>query len=343
MYSENMDKFEITKVVRAISDFVIEDVSNWYIRRNRRRFWKTEVDDDKKAVYNTTYEILLGVSKLIAPFAPFISEEIYRNLTDKKSVHIDFIPDADLNLIDNVLEEKMEIVRNLVTIGRASREKVKIKVRQPLKEIVIDFALKEKIGDLTELVKEELNVKEVVFEKDLSEFMNYSLKPNFKVCGKVLGSKIKEFGNYLNEVNPKAFIDELENGSVKIVLNGEEVEILKDYVDVKVNAKEGFDVTMENNLFVILDTALTDELLNEGFAREIVSKVQQLRKTNDYDVLDEIIIKYVATDRLNIAIENYKEFIMTETLATEIVRVENLEAEEVDFNGESGKLFVERI
>ena len=173
--------------------------------------------------------------------------------------------------------------------------------------------------------------------------MNYSLKPNFKVCGKVLGSKIKEFGNYLNEVNPKAFIDELENGSVKIVLNVEEVEILKDYVDVKVNAKEGFDVTMENNLFVILDTALTDELLNEGFAREIVSKVQQLRKTNDYDVLDEIIIKYVATDRLNIAIENYKEFIMTETLATEIVRVENLEAEEVDFNGESGKLFVERI
>ena len=343
MYSENMDKFEITKVVRAISDFVIEDVSNWYIRRNRRRFWKTEVDDDKKAVYNTTYEILLGVSKLIAPFAPFISEEIYRNLTDKKSVHIDFIPDADLNLIDNVLEEKMEIVRNLVTIGRASREKVKIKVRQPLKEIVIDFTLKEKIGDLTELVKEELNVKEVVFEKDLSEFMNYSLKPNFKVCGKVLGSKIKEFGNYLNEVNPKAFIDELENGSVKIVLNVEEVEILKDYVDVKVNAKEGFDVTMENNLFVILDTALTDELLNEGFAREIVSKVQQLRKTNDYDVLDEIIIKYVATDRLNIAIENYKEFIMTETLATEIVRVENLEAEEVDFNGESGKLFVERI
>ena len=237
----------------------------------------------------------------------------------------------------------MEIVRNLVTIGRASREKVKIKVRQPLKEIVIDFTLKEKIGDLTELVKEELNVKEVVFEKDLSEFMNYSLKPNFKVCGKVLGSKIKEFGNYLNEVNPKAFIDELENGSVKIVLNVEEVEILKDYVDVKVNAKEGFDVTMENNLFVILDTALTDELLNEGFAREIVSKVQQLRKTNDYDVLDEIIIKYVATDRLNIAIENYKEFIMTETLATEIVRVENLEAEEVDFNGESGKLFVERI
>ena len=237
----------------------------------------------------------------------------------------------------------MEIVRNLVTIGRASREKVKIKVRQPLKEIVIDFTLKEKIGDLTELVKEELNVKEVVFEKDLSEFMNYSLKPNFKVCGKVLGSKIKEFGNYLNEVNPKAFIDELENGSIKIVLNVEEVEILKDYVDVKVNAKEGFDVTMENNLFVILDTALTDELLNEGFAREIVSKVQQLRKTNDYDVLDEIIIKYVATDRLNIAIENYKEFIMTETLATEIVRVENLEAEEVDFNGESGKLFVERI
>ncbi len=189
MYNENMDKFEVTKVVRAISDFVIEDLSNWYIRRNRRRFWKTEVDDDKKAVYNTTYEILLGISKIIAPITPFIAEEMYCNLTDKKSVHLDFIPEYNEKLIDEKLEEKMDIVRNLVTIGRASREKVKIKVRQPLSEIVVDYALEEKIGDLTELIMEELNVKKVVFEKDLSEFMNYMLKPDFKVCGNFLVQK----------------------------------------------------------------------------------------------------------------------------------------------------------
>jgi len=298
MYNENMDKFEVTKVVRAISDFVIEDLSNWYIRRNRRRFWNTEVDDDKKAVYNTTYEILLGISKIIAPITPFVAEEMYRNLTDKKSVHLDFIPECDESLIDEALEEKMDIVRNLVTIGRASREKVKIKVRQPLSEIVVDFDLKEKIGDLEELIKEELNVKKVVFEKDLSGFMNYMLKPDFKVCGKILGAKIKEFGKFLNEINPKEFLEKLEKGSVFVNLNGEETEILKEYVDVKVSAKEGFDVTMENNLFVILDTTLTDELLDEGFAREVISKIQQMRKSADFDVLDEIRIKCACSERL---------------------------------------------
>ena len=343
MYTENMDKFEVTKVVRAISDFVIEDLSNWYIRRNRRRFWKTEVDDDKKAVYNTTYEILLGISKIVAPITPFVAEEMYRNLTDKKSVHLDFIPECDASLIDEALEEKMEIVRNLVTIGRASREKVKIKVRQPLSEIVVDFALKEKIGDLEELIMEELNVKKVVFEKDLSGFMNYMLKPDFKVCGKILGAKIKAFGNFLNETNPKEFLEKLEKGSVLVNLNGEDTEILKDYVDVKVSAKEGFDVTMENNLFVILDTTLTDELLDEGFAREIISKIQQMRKSADFDVLDEIKIKYTCTDRLKKAVENYKEFIMKETLGVELIFVDSLDTEEVDFNGELGKLFVERV
>ena len=343
MYTENMDKFEVTKVVRAISDFVIEDLSNWYIRRNRRRFWKTEVDDDKKAVYNTTYEILLGISKIVAPITPFVAEEMYRNLTDKKSVHLDFIPECDASLIDEALEEKMEIVRNLVTIGRASREKVKIKVRQPLSEIVVDFALKEKIGDLEELIMEELNVKKVVFEKDLSGFMNYMLKPDFKVCGKILGAKIKAFGNFLNETNPKEFLEKLENGAVLVNLNGEDTEILKEYVDVKVSAKEGFDVTMENNLFVILDTTLTDELLDEGFAREIISKIQQMRKSADFDVLDEIKIKYTCTDRLKKAVENYKEFIMKETLGIELTFVDSLDTEEVDFNGELGKLFVERV
>ena len=343
MYSENMDKFEVTKVVRAISDFVIEDLSNWYIRRNRRRFWKTEVDDDKKAVYNTTYEILLGISKIVAPITPFVAEEMYRNLTDKKSVHLDFIPECDASLIDEALEEKMEIVRNLVTIGRASREKVKIKVRQPLSEIVVDHALKEKIGDLEELIMEELNVKKVVFEKDLSGFMNYMLKPDFKVCGKILGAKIKAFGNFLNETNPKEFLEKLENGAVLVNLNGEDTEILKEYVDVKVSAKEGFDVTMENNLFVILDTTLTDELLDEGFAREIISKIQQMRKSADFDVLDEIKIKYTCTDRLKKAVENYKEFIMKETLGIELTFVDSLDTEEVDFNGELGKLFVERV
>ena len=173
--------------------------------------------------------------------------------------------------------------------------------------------------------------------------MNYMLKPDFKVCGKILGAKIKEFGNFLNETNPKEFIEKLEKGSVFVNLNGEETEILKEYVDVKVSAKEGFDVTMENNLFVILDTTLTDELLDEGFAREVISKIQQMRKSADFDVLDEIRIKCACSERLKKAVENYKQFIMKETLGVELTFVDSLETEEIDFNGEVGKLFVERI
>src|SRR5690606_15209390 len=156
----DMDIFELTKVVRAIQEFVIEDLSNWYIRRCRRRFWSTELDDDKKAVYNTTYEILVGICKMIAPFVPFIAEELYQNLTNEESVHLALYPETDEALINEEIEERMDLVRNLVGLGRASRETVKIKVRQPLREVVIDGKYEEKIKHLVPLIMEELNVKE---------------------------------------------------------------------------------------------------------------------------------------------------------------------------------------
>ncbi|WP_100066108.1 isoleucine--tRNA ligase [Miniphocaeibacter massiliensis] len=343
LYNESMEIFEVTKVVRAISDFVIEDVSNWYIRRNRRRFWKTEIDDDKKAVYNTTYEILLGVAKLVAPFTPFMAEEIYRNLTDKASVHLDYIPELEESLIDEKLEEKMEVVRNLVALGRASREEVNIKVRQPLKEIVVDAKYEDLVGDLIPLIKEELNIKNVKFEADLSEFMNYELKPDFKVAGRILGKNIKEFQNYLKDIDAKAFVAELEEADKKITLGGEKVEIKREYIDVRVSAKEGFDVIMENNLFVILDTTITPELKAEGYAREFISKVQQMRKANDYDVLDNIKITYVPTEAIKEAVTEYENFIKDETLAVEIIAVDSLDSETVDLNGEEVVIKLERV
>lgn len=342
--NENMDIFELTKVVRDIQEFVIEDLSNWYIRRNRRRFWSTELDDDKKAVYNTTYEILVGICKLVAPFVPFISEEIFQNLTDEESVHLAYYPEANLSLIDKELEEKMDLVRNLVTLGRASREAVKIKVRQPLKEVVIDGKYEEQIGDLVPLIKEELNVKELVFEKDLSQFMNFSLKPNYKVAGPILGSKIKSFAKALNELNAHEAVEKLESGQ-KLILNldGEDTEIVKDYVLITITAKEGFDVAMENNLFVILDTTLTQELINEGYAREFISKVQQMRKNNGYEVLDNINIYYDGSDEIKAAIEEYEEYIKSETLARSIVRVNDDSLEKLDLNGQMTGIRLERI
>ena len=339
---EDMEAFELTKVVREIQDFVIEDISNWYIRRNRRRFWKTDKDNTKIAVYKTTYEVLLGVTKLIAPMVPFLAEELFKSLTDEESVHLADYPTYDENMINDKVEEKMDLVRDLVTLGRASREEAKIKVRQPLSKVIIDGKYKEIIGDLTELIKEELNVKEVQFEEDLSEFMEFELKPNFRVCGSILGSKVKEFGKVLREADAKELLGKLEEGKVSLELGGEETEIERDYVEVKISAKEGFDVIMENNLFIILDTELNEELLNEGYVREFVSKIQQLRKKKDLDILDNIKISYKSDDEVEKAIEADKEFIKSETLALEVVNEDN-DAEVENLNGHDIKINIEKM
>ena len=339
---EDMEAFELTKVVREIQDFVIEDISNWYIRRNRRRFWKTDKDNTKVAVYKTTYEVLLGVTKLIAPMVPFLAEELFKSLTDEESVHLADYPTYDENMINDKVEEKMDLVRDLVTLGRASREEAKIKVRQPLSKVIIDGKYKEIIGDLTELIKEELNVKEVQFEEDLSEFMEFELKPNFRVCGSILGSKVKEFGKVLREADAKELLGKLEEGKVSLELGGEETEIERDFVEVKISAKEGFDVIMENNLFIILDTELNEELLNEGYVREFVSKIQQLRKKKDLDILDNIKISYKSDDEVEKAIEADKEFIKSETLALEVVNEDN-DAEVENLNGHDIKINIEKM
>jgi isoleucyl-tRNA synthetase len=281
---------------------------------------------------------------MIAPFVPFTSEELYRNLTGEESVHLVLYPEVNETLINKEIEEKMDLVRNLVALGRASRENVKIKVRQPLHEVVIDGKYEEKIADLVPLIMEELNVKEVVFEKDLSQFMNYSLKPNFKVAGSVLGSKIKAFGKVLSELDAKDTVEKLEAGeTLTLNINGEDTEILKDYVLVTISSKEGFNVMMENNLFVILDTTLTPELINEGYVREFISKVQQMRKSNGYEVLDNIKIFYDGTDEIKAALDEYEEFIKVETLAKSIEKVTEEDLEKQDLNGQMTGIRLEKI
>ena len=182
------DKFDLNIVVKEVTNFVSEDLSNWYIRRNRDRFWSSELDNSKKSVYITTYEVLTGLCKLCAPVIPFTTEEIYKDLTKEESVHLADFPESNESLIDEKLEEKMDLVRNLISLGRNVREENKVKVRQPISEVVLDGKNKEILKDLVDLVKEELNVKEVVFENDLSKYMNYFVKPNFKEVGKVFGA-----------------------------------------------------------------------------------------------------------------------------------------------------------
>ncbi len=340
--TEYMDQYDHMRTVRAINDFVNEDLSNWYIRRARRRFYAEEMTEDKKSVYATTYEVLVGTAKLIAPIAPFISDEIYVNLTGEDTVHTAYFPEADMSLVDEDTEKRMDLVRALVTLGRGTREKERIKVRQPLSEVLVDGKYESVIGDLTPLILEELNVKKVVFENDLEKYMDFALKPDFKAAGPVLGSKIKAFGAALAKADPAKTVAALEaDGKITMDLNGETAEITKDFVDVRISAKEGFAVAMENNIFTILDTTLDDELIDEGIARELVSKVQQLRKQKAFEMMDNIAVTVEADDRVKSAVEKHRDYIMKETLS---LRLDYGQAEEkYDLNGHRTGITVVRL
>ena len=341
-YYEEMEVFKYNKVVHIISDFVVEDLSNWYIRRNRKRFWNSELTDSKKAVYKTTYDVLTTLAKLIAPITPFIAEEVYRNLTGAKTVHTELLPEVNENLIDENLEADMELVRKIVNLGRASREKESIKVRQPLAKIIVDGSYKDQILDLDGLIKEELNVKEIEFAEDLSEFMDYFLKPDFRVVGRIFQAKVNDFAKYLVNVDAKDFVASVEDGPVEIDLDGEKYEVSKDYLDIRISAKEGFDVEIDGNVFVVLDTEITEDLLDEGYAREFISKIQNLRKESGFEVTDHIEIAYEADEDLNKAIEKFADEIKAETLADKLTN-ESVDASPIELNDKNISVKVTRI
>ena len=337
----SFDEYDLNKVVHYLSSFVSEDLSNWYIRRNRNRFWGSNLDDSKKSVYITTYEVLTGLSKLMAPITPFLSEELYRNLTGEKSVHLSSYPVCNDDLINEHVEAKMDLVRNLISIGRYVREEAKIKVRQPLSAALLDGKNKELINDLVPLIEEELNIKNVTFVDDLNEYMNLSVKPNFKVVGKLFGSLIKEFQSKLENLTEQEVNSLQKNNSVTIELGGELKEITPDMVDIRISSKEGFNVGMENNNFIILNTELTEELVMEGIARETVSKVQNLRKNKEFDIVDRINVYYTGDEDFVKALNKYMDYIKSETLAVEIKEKEGL-TDKFDLNGHEVYLDVEK-
>ena len=339
--TDSMDVYDPNKAVKLISNFVNEDLSNWYIRRNRRRFWGSELDNSKKAVYQTTYEVLCGVCKLIAPMVPFTSEEIYTNLTGEKSVHLADYPKFDKKLVDEKIETKMDLVRDLISLGRNAREEAKIKVRQPIKEVILDNKVKKTIGDLESLIYEELNVKEILYAKDLSEYMTFVIKPNFKVCGPIFGKNIKELSDKLNSLSQEEIV-KLSNGKeLKIKLDQEYI-LNNEMVDIRISSKEGFNAANYMGNFIILDTTLTKDLINEGIARELISKVQQMRKNKDFDIVDRIKLYYEKNDEFKESIKDYLDMIKNETLSLEIIEKNN-DGEVVDLNGIEVKIYIEQI
>ncbi len=335
------DKYDLNEVVKYITTFVSEDLSNWYIRRNRNRFWGSELNNSKKAVYMTTYEVLTGICKICAPIIPYITEEIYKDLTGKESVHLADFPLVNESYINEEIETKMDLVRDLISLGRNAREDVKIKVRQPISEVIIDGKNEKLIHDLVPLIEEELNVKKVTFVSDLSNYMNFEVKPNFKVCGKLLGSNIKVFQEKLTNLTDDE-INSLENGkNITIKINSEELVVTPDMVELRVSSKDGFNASHEGNLFIILNTKLDDKLIEEGIARELVSKVQNLRKESNFNIVDRINLYYEADDFVKQSIIDFEEFIKKETLSINIEAANNLD-KEIDLNGHNTKIKIER-
>ena len=340
--TEAYDEYDLNKVVKLITDFTSIDLSNWYIRRNRDRFWDNLMTTSKKSVYMTTYEVLLGLSRLIAPIASYTAEEIYTNLTGNISVHLSDFPICNEELIDLKLEEKMDLVRDLISIGRNVREESKIKVRQPISEILLDKKKEKVIGELTSLIKEELNVKEVIYTDDLSTYMNFMVKPNFKEVGKIFGKNIKEFSDKLLELSNED-INKLENNeSIKMSIDNTTYDITKDMVDIRISSKDGFKAMVVGNNFVILNTVITKELENEGLARETISKVQQLRKTMNFDITDRINMYIDATSEYKENIKDYLDMIKDETLTINVYDKDGIE-DKVNINDYEVGFVLEKV
>lgn len=337
-----MDEYDLNKAVKLINNFVSEDLSNWYIRRNRKRFWGSKLDTSKKSVYQTTYQVLEGLSRLIAPIVPFTSDEIYTKLTGEESVHLASYPVCNEAYIREDIERRMDLVRDLISLGRNAREEAKIKVRQPIGEIILDGKVEDVISDMSDLIREELNVKDIIFAKDLSNYMNFEVKPNFKICGKIFGANIKEFQQKLGELSNED-IQTLEDGNViKMEVHNEQVEITPEMVEIRVSSKEGFNASHEGSNFIVLNTTLTEDLLNEGIVREFISKVQNLRKSKDFEITDRIHIYYKEQAEFEKAIKDFIELIKEETLALSIEKKEN-DGEVYNLNGLEVQFDVEQV
>jgi isoleucyl-tRNA synthetase len=339
-YTMLMEDFELTKAHRAIQDFVIYELSNWYIRRNRRRFWKGENDNDKIAAYQTLKYVLMNVTNIMAPCAPFLSEELYQNLrnnNDPESIHLCDLAIADLGLIDVPLERRMELAQTIVTLARFLREKSKIRVRQPLKRILIPVLTPEDRRDIqhfANIIKEELNIKEIEFVSGETDIVQKSAKPNFKVIGKKYGKITQRVSNAIKELTNSQVAEFEKNKNFIVLIDGESVNL--DFEDIEIISEdiEGWLVATENNITVALDTQIDDELKMEGTAREFISRIQNIRKASGLEVTDRIEIKYFASHDIKKSVRSMEKYIRNETLSDNIFYVENLEGTDVDFDGE---------
>ena len=345
---EKLENYDITGAGYAIEEFT-DELSNWYIRRNRERFWSQEMNDDKISAYNTLYRVLVTLCKVAAPFVPFMTDEIYQNIVvniDKnaeESIHLCTWPDYNANEVDKKLEEEMDLAYRIVKLGRGARNNANIKNRQPLSEILVSTdKLPEYYGDI---IKEELNIKCIKFGAEMSEFVQYDIKPNLPVLGKEYGRFIPKIREFISNCNQYELAKSIKTGDSKTIdlENGVNLELNSDNLLIMMQGKEGFAFNGEGEIGVVIDTKLTDELVEEGNLREILSKIQNTRKEIGLDVMDKICINVAGSEKVIEIIKKYEDKIKKETLANEI-RYESAlkDSIEISINGELINLSVKK-
>lgn len=316
--------FKITESTQVIFKFV-DQLSNWYIRRNRERFWASGMEQDKINAYATLYKVLVEFSKLVAPYVPFISEEIYLNLVlscyenEEKSVHLCDYPICDESMIDVKLEEEMEMAITLVELGRSARNEAKIKNRQPLRKMLAKSVIP--LDDYyTNIISSELNIKEVELKNDLSEYTSYIFKPQLKTLGPKYGKQLNDIKNYLLNIDgSKAYSDLKNNGSISFEINGTEISLKEEDLIIEASKKEGYITAIDGQTTVVMDVALDDELIEEGYIREIISKIQTMRKENDFDVVDRIKVYVLNNSKIENIVKKHEDLLLKDIMASEVI------------------------
>lgn len=345
----HLDNYRITEGARLLSEFV-DELSNWYVRRSRERFWVKGMPQDKINAYMTLYTTLVEVSKLAAPFIPFMTEDIYQNLVvnlDKnaaKSIHLAFYPSYNEAFIDKSLETNMEEVLEVVVLGRACRNAANIKNRQPIGKMYVkaDATLSE---FFKEIISDELNIKEIQFTDDVRDFTSYQFKPQLKTLGPKFGKQLGTLRNLLSELNGNQAMDELNaTGQLKLILEGQEVSLEKEDLLIEAAQMEGYVSDSDRGITVVLDTNLTEELLEEGFVRELISKIQTMRKDAGFEVMDHIRVSQSGNDMIKDIIERNAEEIKAEVLA-DLLQLNEAQGftKEWNINGETVILGVEKL
>ena len=346
---KNLNDYRIPEAARALQDFV-DEMSNWYVRRCRERFWAKGMEQDKINAYMTLYTALVTISKAAAPMIPFMTEEIYQNLVRsvdkdaKESIHLCDFPVVDEKLIDKELEDNMEAVLKIVTIGRAVRNGANIKNRQPIGRMIVKTAVKPD-EFYTAIIREELNVKGVEYLDDVSEYTSYTFKPQLKTVGPKYGKQLGAIQKYLAGVDGNEAMASLkENGAITFDANGVEVSLATEDLLITMAQKDGFAADADGNVTVVLDTKLSPELIEEGFVFEIISKLQTMRKDSGFEVMDRIEAAFSGNDKIEEVIKKNADAISDKVLANALKYEETFEgAKEWDINGEKLTISVKKI